>query len=75
MKSSNVSKTGANDPAASAKFKRMNKTIERITKWYELLLVQISVSVITISALVTTIINYFVYNLQDESFLLPFPIL
>ena len=66
--------TEFSDPIAKAKYSEMSAKIERISQFYYFFLVKFSIPCTLFPSLVITIINYYVYDLGDEAFFLPSPI-
>lgn len=52
---------------------KLNERIERIFKLLHFLFVEMSIVGVVLPAALITIVNYFVYNLGDESWFLPCP--
>lgn len=53
----------------------LNKRVERISIVVHFFQVKLSLPALILPAVLKTLINYFVFNLKDESFFLPLPIM
>ena len=56
---------------ASISYDELSEKIEQISKLVDLIILKLTFLGTILSAVLLTIINYFVYNLGDESFILP----
>lgn len=65
----------SNDPIANAKYCDMNEKIERVSKLYYIEITKFNVPMLFLPVLFATAINYFVYDLGNDSYRLPFSIL
>lgn len=54
---------------------KVNEKIERGSKIIYCILPEISFAGVVIPPLLITSVNYFIYDLKDESYLLPFPVM
>lgn len=66
---------GSNDPQSQAKYHAMNKKIEKMSKLVELLLLKINIPAVMLPVAAISLINYYIYNLGEESFSLPCPLM
>lgn len=64
-----------NDPTANAKYHYMHEKIERASKLYYFTVTRYNTPIFYLSSLMSTVINYFVFDLGDESYSLPFALL
>lgn len=65
-----------NDPIANAKYRYMNKRIETVSEFYYKAMTKLNVFAIFVPALLITVINYFVLDLDDDDlYFLPLAIL
>lgn len=64
-----------NGPALKATITKVNESIEYMSKLLHFAILKVTIAGVEIPALLATIINYFVYDLEDDSYLLPFPIM
>lgn len=71
----NFSTSDSNDPIAKRNYRKSNDIVELFSEMYYFLLVKISVPGIVLPPLVLTIVNYYVYDMGNESYFLPFPFL
>lgn len=65
----------ARKPTSSAIYTELNAKIELMSKWSYIILVKVCLVGIFLPLLLLTIVNYFVFQLGEESFYLPFPML
>ena len=56
---------------ASISYDELSEKIEQMSKVVDLIILKLTYFGTILSALFSTIINHFVYNLDDESFILP----
>lgn len=64
-----------NDPPLRTTFDELNKKIEYTSELIHFALLKFTIAGIEMPTLLVTIINYFVYDLKDDSYLLPFAIM
>lgn len=57
---------------AKTAYTELNEKVERVSYLMNFFLVKLTVFVVFLSAIILTEINYFVYGLDDEAFILPF---
>lgn len=57
------------------KYSKMNDTIERLSKIFYKILVEYSMPACVIPSTALTLLNYFVFNIQDDPYVLGLPIL
>lgn len=62
------------DSALKTRCHGLNVKIERISKLIYFLVVKLTLLGVLLPALFITLINYFIYDLKDESYYLTFPI-
>lgn len=62
-----------NDSCLANKYDGINTKIELLSKWMHLFVVYVVIPAAVLPAFIATGINYFVYDLGDESYLLPNP--
>lgn len=66
--------TGAsNNLVLTNKYDGINAKIEWLSKWMHIFVVNVVIPAAVLPAFVATCINYFVYDLGEESYLLPSP--
>lgn len=58
-----------------AAYRKLNADIERVSEMYFLISLRLSIPGGILPPLITTLLNYFVYDLGDESYVIPYPIL
>lgn len=66
--------TESNDLIAMSKYTNLNKKIELLSKIYYFFVVKLTMPGVLMPSFVLTIVNYFVYNLENDSYFLPMPI-
>lgn len=66
---------GAHNPASMAMYNELNTKIERMSKFFYILSVEIIFPASMILPLILMLVNYFVLDLKNESFYLPFPVM
>ena len=66
---------GASDTALKIKFSELNEKIERISKLIHFILVKLTLAGVELPAFFITLINYFIYDLKDDSYYFSFPIM
>lgn len=64
----------SNNPMASFKYCNLNNKIERFSEVFHFVLVKCTTAGIVLPAILVTMINYFIYDLGDDAYFLPFPI-
>lgn len=64
-----------NNPAFRAMATEMDERIELISKVLHFILTKLTVAGIHLPPIVLTAINYFIYDLKDDSYVLPFPLM
>lgn len=62
-----------NDPIAKDKYCKLIEKIEWMSEFFYFVSVKLSVLSLVAPSLLKTFINYFIYNLNDESYILPVP--
>lgn len=62
-------------PTSTDKYVKMGETIELTSKWCHFILAQLSAVGVVLPLILVSFINYFIFHMGDESFILPFPIL
>lgn len=65
----------SHDPVTTANYRKLNQKIEQASELYYFVLVTFATLGCIIPALLLTAINYAVFDLTDESYFLPLPIL
>lgn len=63
----------SNDSVATANYRKLNARIEWASEWYYFLLVKLSSLGCMIPPLFLTIVNYIIFDMGDESYFLPLP--
>lgn len=66
--------TESHDPIAMSKYSELNKKIELLSEIYYFFVVKLTMPGVVLPSFLLTIINYFVYNLDADSYFLPIPI-
>lgn len=66
---------GASDTVSRQIYDESAKKIEHMFRLIDMIVVKVSVFGMMIPPLINSIINYYVYDLQDESFLIPRPMM
>lgn len=59
------------NPISRAMYSKLNEKIERMSNLVYLLIIKLTVPGVIIPGLLITIVNYFVYDLGDDSYFLP----
>lgn len=62
------------DPVSKFKYSDLNKKIELFSEIYYISVVKLSMSGVVLPAFFLTSINYFIYDMGDDSFFLSYPI-
>lgn len=65
----------SDDPILKTNYQKLNEIIELVSEIYYFLLLKISIPGVILPPLFVTIVNYYVYDLGNESYFLPFPFL
>lgn len=60
---------------SKAKYIELNEKIERVSKILEFLLIKLTTAGAVLPSVIITIVDYFILDLGDESFFLPYPIM
>lgn len=60
-------------PIAKITYNEVNQKIEWVSKLFHFILLRVSAPSNMVPALLLTLVNYFVLDLAEESFYLPFP--
>lgn len=68
-------KLESQDAARMNAYRRLNADIERVSEMYFLIAAKFSIPAAILPAIILTLLNYFVYNLDDESYSMPSPLL
>lgn len=68
-------RAGINYSSTTIDYIKLNENIEKMSKIADLIFVKLSFVGISSSALLITGINYFVYDLNEKAFYLPFPVM
>lgn len=57
-----------NDSASMRKYTDLNEKIERSSEWVHFALVKLTVAAAKVTAIVTSLLNYYIYDLGIESY-------
>lgn len=71
----NLQRLGINYTGTSTEYHKLNENIEKMSKFAHLIFVKLSFVGIASSALLITGINYFINDLKEMAFYLPFPVM
>lgn len=66
---------GSQNPIAEAEYIKINLNIEQISKIFNLLLTKLTTTGIILPCVIITAINYFIFDLGEDSFYLPIPVM
>lgn len=66
---------GMERPASKIIYTKLNEKIERVSKWSYIALVYIAFGGCGLCSLFVSYINYYIFDLKDESFLVPTPLM
>lgn len=64
---------GSQNPHLKSSYAKLSDKIERVTKALYFLQINIFLPLNMLPPLLTTLVNYYILDMEDESFLLPFP--
>lgn len=62
-------------PTSTANYEDMDEKIELTSKWAHFILAELSATGVVIPLSILSFINYFAFNMGENSFILPFPML
>lgn len=63
-----------NSVSISTDYNRLSVKIEQMSKFIRYTLVDLTFTAMVLPPIILTSINYFIYDLNDESYFLPFPV-
>lgn len=67
--------TGWSNKCSATLYTQTNQDIEKVCEIIYLIMTKLSVAGTILPPLLLTAVNYFVYDLHDESYFLPFPVM
>lgn len=68
-------RTGMNDRISKAMYSNVNEKIERVSEIVYFVLVKLNIFAVILPPLITTMVNYYISGLGDESFYLATPVM
>lgn len=58
-----------------AVYTQLNEKIERISKWIYLAVLVVSIGGVGLFTILLSYINYFIFDMEDDSFIVPIPLM
>lgn len=58
-----------------AVYTQLNEKIERISKWIYLAVLVVSIGGVGLFTTLLSYINYFIFDMEDDSFIVPIPLM
>lgn len=68
-----LNQTGAYNPDSRSMYHSLTEKIERVFRFMDIFIVKICFVGVVAPPLIRTSVNYFVYDMRDESFYMPLP--
>lgn len=65
---------GSHNAAAKSHYDELNGKIEQLSNLIHVVLMEFILPATVVPALLLTIVNFFIYDLKDESYFMPIPI-